>query len=165
MVIFMLKQLQVENMELSTLIHLKPNSRHFIFFVTYQWAQKVRVFHPGKPLKTVNFTGQMVIFMLKQLQVENTELSTFIRLKPNSKHFIFFVPYKWAQIIGVFDPGKPLRTVKFYSIISHRYLLTTMLFTTWNISIHLSLTVLSVIARYVWASLSGIYKSDLVIKW
>ncbi len=30
---------------------LEPNSQHFIFFVTYEWAQYARVYVPGKVLQ------------------------------------------------------------------------------------------------------------------
>ncbi len=82
-------------------------SQHFIFFVTYKWAQKACIFVLGKPFH-ITVIQHSNLLSLVVCNVENEVL--WIQLQGlYSQHFILFVTYKWAQKAWAFVLGKPFQ--------------------------------------------------------
>jgi hypothetical protein len=77
-----------------------PYSQHFIFFVSYDRAQKARVFVHSKPFqpsvtKHYSFIGTSTSYRENEVLYIHPQ-------KSYSQHFIFFVSYEWAQKARVF---------------------------------------------------------------
>ncbi len=78
-------------------------SQHFIFLITYTWAQWARVFVPGNTflpgvMKHSSFLGQCMSY-------EENEVLWIWSLESYSQHFILFITYTRAQWPIVFVPG------------------------------------------------------------
>jgi hypothetical protein len=68
---------------------MESYSKLFVFFKTYKWAPKARVFVPGKHFQGIEMLHSSLLSLLA-LYKENEALLY-------SKLLVFFVTYKWAQ--------------------------------------------------------------------
>ncbi len=84
--------------------------QHFIFSVTYKWAQKARVLHNTKPerLAKDNHSNLFSPFV----SYDENELLWLWYLRLYSQHFILFVTHTWAQKARVLHYAKAERLTR-----------------------------------------------------
>ncbi len=88
-------------------------SQYFIFFVTYKWVQKARVFVRGMPFQPSVMWHSSLLGSF--LSYKENEVFWILCLVQYSWYFIFFLACKWVQKSRVFVRGMPFQA----SVIQH----------------------------------------------
>jgi hypothetical protein len=80
---------------------LGPYSQHFIFFITYEWAQQARMLDYTWLEKLAR--DKHYSFLGLFISCNENGILCIWDLGTYSQHFIFFVTYDWAQQARMLD--------------------------------------------------------------